>query len=265
MIKLVVSDIDGTLLPEGTDKINPEMYDVIRELQAKGITFVAASGRQYASIRYVFGPVADELYYISENGSNVMYHGKNISTEYMDPDLSEELIHYLLSLEGCGIILSTPEMLYVEKGQEELLKLMIEGYHDDVTAVDSLIPYCRHTNKVALYCGKGVDHLEKPIMERFSSRLNTARAGAIWIDFMKLGTDKGNALKELQKQLGITPEETMAFGDNCNDIGMLKCAGESYAVANAHPQLKEAAKYITYAHDEDGVIRTIREKLLQGD
>ena len=54
----------------------------------------------------------------------------------------------------------------------------------------------------------------------------------------------------------------MAFGDNCNDIGMLRQAGESYAVANAHPQLKEAAKHIAPPQQENGVLKVIRRELL---
>ena len=51
MIKLVASDVDGTLVPDGTFEIDPEIYDVIKKLKEKGITFVAASGRQYASLK----------------------------------------------------------------------------------------------------------------------------------------------------------------------------------------------------------------------
>ena len=72
MIKLVVSDIDGTLLKEGTDQINPEMFDAIRQMRARGILFAASSGRQYASMRHVFEPVANDMIFIAENGSNVM-------------------------------------------------------------------------------------------------------------------------------------------------------------------------------------------------
>ena len=57
MIKLVASDIDGTLLPEGTDKINPEIFEVILKLKEKGILFAAASGRHYCSISRLFEPV----------------------------------------------------------------------------------------------------------------------------------------------------------------------------------------------------------------
>ena len=59
MIRLIASDVDGTLVPESASQINPEYYDIIRALHQKGITVVIASGRQYASIRRLFEPVAD--------------------------------------------------------------------------------------------------------------------------------------------------------------------------------------------------------------
>ena len=68
MIKLIASDLDGTLLPEGTADINPEIFEVIGRLQAAGITFVAASGRTYGSIMSVFGQMEQELTVISDNG-----------------------------------------------------------------------------------------------------------------------------------------------------------------------------------------------------
>ena len=64
MIKLIASDLDGTLLKEGTMDINPEIYDIIRKLKAKGIVFAAVSGREYDSIERVFAPV--KLFLIKE-------------------------------------------------------------------------------------------------------------------------------------------------------------------------------------------------------
>ena len=61
MIKLVASDIDGTLVPEGTTSINPEFYEIIRKLKEKGILFVGASGRQYSSMRALLDPVFDDI------------------------------------------------------------------------------------------------------------------------------------------------------------------------------------------------------------
>ena len=69
MIKLVVSDIDGTLLPYRAQEIPGEIFREIRRLTERGILFCPTSGRQYTSLRRLFAPVADSLYYICENGT----------------------------------------------------------------------------------------------------------------------------------------------------------------------------------------------------
>ena len=79
MIKLIASDIDGTLLPEGTDRINREIFDVILKLKEQGIIFAAASGRQYNSIYELFQPVAHEMIFICENGAYVNCRGYQMS------------------------------------------------------------------------------------------------------------------------------------------------------------------------------------------
>ena len=78
MIKLIASDLDGTLLKEGTMDINPEIYDIIRKLKAKGIVFAAVSGREYDSIERVFAPVKDDIYFIAGNGGIISYQGEII-------------------------------------------------------------------------------------------------------------------------------------------------------------------------------------------
>lgn len=262
MIKLVVTDIDGTLLPEGTDQLNPELFDIIRELKKKDILFVAASGRQYGSMRYLFQPVENDIFFIAENGSNVMYQGKNVSSNFMDETIAKEVVTYFRTLKECEIVLSVPENLYLERENPELLDLLLNGYHNTVKMTDDLIALCGKTNKISAYRKDGIAVEAKGIQERFASRLNTVVAGDPWIDLMDLTADKGNALQYLQKQMQISKEETMAFGDNCNDIGMLRCAAESYAVANAAPEVKKAAKYIAPSNTEDGVLQILREKLL---
>ena len=241
MIKLVLTDIDGTLLPEGTDHLNPELFEVIRALKKNGIQFAVGSGRQYMSMRYLFQPVLDDVIFIAENGSNVMYQGKNLSSSFMDP-----------------------KCMYVEQKNEQVIALLENGYHNEVRIVPDLLPLCEHTNKLCVYCNAGSGVYEKALTERFGKDLNTMVSGDKWVDFMNRSADKGNALREVQQMLGVTPEETMAFGDNCNDIGMLQRAGESYAVANAHPEVKKTVKYIAPANTEDGVLQTVKERLLGG-
>ena len=78
MIKLIASDLDGTLLQEGTMDINPEIYDIIHKLKAKGIVFAAVSGREYDSIARVFAPVKDDIYFIAGNGGIISFQGEII-------------------------------------------------------------------------------------------------------------------------------------------------------------------------------------------
>lgn len=262
MIKLVATDIDGTLLPEGTDQINPELYDAIRELKKRGVMFVAASGRQYASMYHIFEPVANDIIFIAENGSNVMCRGKNMANSFLDPALAEEVVRYLRTLENCETGLSTPETMYIESEDPEIQELLMNGYHGNVEWTEDLVKLCGHTNKICVRRKEGVEPIREDIMKRFGDRLNVMVAGAVWIDFMSKSSDKGMALAKIQELMHISKEETMAFGDNGNDIGMLRQAGESYAVANARPEVKEAAKHIAPANTEDGVLRTIKEQLL---
>ena len=135
MIKLVVTDIDGTLLPEGTDHLNPELFEVIRALKKNGIQFAVGSGRQYMSMRYLFQPVLDDVIFIAENGSNVMYQGKNLSSSFMDPAQAKAVVRYLRTLDGCTTVLSVPECMYVEQKNEQVIALLENGYHNEVLCV----------------------------------------------------------------------------------------------------------------------------------
>ena len=85
-------------------------------------------------------------------------------------------------------------------------------------------------------------------------------AGDHWVDFIGSDVDKGNAVNELQGKLGISPDETMTFGDNLNDIGLILSASYGYAVAGARDELKEVA-YEVLPDRPDAVIRKMREAL----
>ena len=99
MTKLVVTDVDGTLVKESTLNINPEYYDVIRALHAKGIRVVLASGRQYESIRKLIEPVQDLVWYIADGGATLK----------MDRGLAVATAHPKIKAAADGIIPSYTE------------------------------------------------------------------------------------------------------------------------------------------------------------
>ena len=107
MIKLVASDLDGTLLQNGSKVLEPEIFPLIRKLKEKGILFVAASGRQYASLRHLFHEVADDIGYICENGALVMYQDQVLDCVSMEDSLKEELIKKITILIPLTFLNST--------------------------------------------------------------------------------------------------------------------------------------------------------------
>lgn len=264
MIKLIASDLDGTLLPEGTPDINPELFHVIRKLKEKGIVFVAASGRQYMSMSNVLQPVQNEIRFISDNGAYCVNSMKVTECRSFSRELLEEIVEYVRSLEDVFVLVSTPDGAYTDSREPEFIEWIRTGYQISLEVVDDILKQTEPIIKVAMY-GKKVDAvtLAKPAMERFMDRASVMVSGEHWVDFMECDVDKGAALRKIQEELGIKQEETMAFGDNNNDIGLLQCAKESYAVANARPEVKKIAKHVLTDDGQDAVLDMIRSLLLQ--
>ena len=256
-IKLIVTDLDGTLLREGTDRVNPEYYTAIRELQKKGIAFAAASGRQYHSIRHIFEPIKDEIYVIAQNGSFVSYQGNDIYVQNMETEKAWELTRQLLAIPGAEVLVNNKLMMYSQSEDEKFLDWMRYGYRNSITRVDRILDLDMEINMVSLYLKEKIEEEGAKICERWKDDFNCTLAGVGWLDCLDKRVNKGAAVKALQESLGILPEETMAFGDGMNDIEMLKAVGESYAMANARQEVKDSAKHIAGSNENDGVLKEL--------
>lgn len=257
MIKLVVSDIDGTLIPDGYHTLKPRMKELVLELKEKGITFVAASGRQYPSMKKLFDGVEDEVIFVAENGAYVVCRDKEIEENAMDKTIAEELIGELRQLENCFLTVSVKDNLYIESNDEEFVDLLVNGYKNEITIVEDVLSYDLNIIKVSIYKKEIIDDLAKTIIPKWEDKLKVSLAGHRWLDFMDLNVDKGNSIARIQELLNIGVDETIVFGDNINDLGMLKRARDSYAVANAREEVKAAAKHITDTNLNDGVIKVL--------
>lgn len=257
MIKLVATDIDGTLIGDGENKLNPRMNELILLLKEKGIVFVAASGRQYPSIRKLFHEVQDEMIFVAENGAYVVCRGVEIDEVTMNRKLATKLIKEIRELEDCFLTVSVKEKFYVETKDEEFLDLLIHGYKNEVTIVDDVLEYDLDIIKISIFKKDGADEIAKWMTPEWEDKFKVVLAGHEWLDFMDLKVDKGNAIQKIQKVLNIGIDETIVFGDNINDLGMFKRAKDSYAVANARIEVREAAKHITDSNLNNGVIQIL--------
>lgn len=261
MIKLVASDIDGTLVKESSPDLSREMIEIIQKLKEKGILFVAASGRQYHSIRHLFHEVADDIAYIAENGAHIVYQGKVLSVVEMERKTAEGIIADMRSFyPSCELLVSTTEGCYMETDNSEFIRWIDESYHNKFTVVEDVLRENLPIIKASLYQKGGIRDIgESILIPKWETEVKACMAGEEWVDFMDKTVDKGHALRFLQSYLHISHEETMAFGDNNNDVGMMGAADQSYAVENAVQEVREKAKYSCAPYYEHGVYRVLKE------
>lgn len=263
-IKLVASDVDGTLLVEGTPYLNPAYYDVIRELKKQGILFTVASGRQFISVRNVFREIEDEVYFIADNGAHVLKGTETLYCHTMERKVVEDIVAYVRTLPDAFMLFSTPGGAYTDCKNREYIRKNEEGYHVKMVQVEDILTVKEPVIKIALCCETiDAEEMARPASRLFGEVAEVTASGAHWVDFMAKGMDKGKALTKLQERLSISFEETMAFGDNLNDVTMLQNAGESYAVATARAAAKKAARYVLEDTSGDAVLMVLRTLLDQ--
>lgn len=257
MIKLIATDLDGTLLQNGAQSLQPSTLKLIKQLMDKGIIFVAASGRQYPNLKRLFKGIDHNMVFLCENGSLVMYQDKVIKKSTLERSLGQSILLDISKEPGCEILLSGENTCYIENHDTEYLVHMRDHVKNNVTPVSDIFRVKEDYLKISAYIKSGVSkYYEDHFMNNWNGKTQCAIAGFDWFDFTALGTNKGTAIEKLQELFHITPDECMAFGDNYNDIEMLSSVQYSYAMANAKPSVKEVCKYST-----DLVEKILRELL----
>lgn len=244
MIKLIASDLDGTLLLNGAQSLPEEIFPLIRELKKQGILFVAASGRQYPNMRRLFDPVAEEMAFISENGALAVKDEKVLYQDNFDPALAREIAEAIDAREGSEFSCATRDFYYIRPKTQHYLELMTKVVKTTSKVIKSFDEMTQPCMKLAVYERAGLQ--EDSIRywrERFSDRCTVVTSGTEWVDFIPFGTNKAKGLREYQKRLGILPEECAVFGDEYNDIEMLKSTPWSFAMAHSKQGVKAAATY----------------------
>lgn len=257
MIKLIVSDIDGTLVEDGGSCLDPELYQVILKLKEQGIYFAAASGRHATSMEHIFEPIRDKIFYIGDNGAYVGCYGRSLFQSEYRQELALDVINDMKQL-GLDILVDCADCAYTDSKNEEFLNWILNGYHFNLKQMEDLRELTVPIVKIAGCRMSGVEKLAEPIMEKYGKELKVTLAGMQWVDTMDPSVNKGNAVRLLQESLDILPEETVAFGDQLNDIEMLKRAYYSFAVANGRQETKEAARFIADSNINDGPLKIMK-------
>ena len=200
MIRLIASDIDGTLLPYDETVMPQRLFPLIRRLRERNILFCPASGRQYHSMRTLFAPVADEMCFLCENGA-VLY---GPGTEEGAPLLSKTLLprqealalsRAIMDIPGCDVIIEGQNLNYLCGCGPELVHEMAVNHGNLVTMVDRPEDVPEEIVKIAAYCPNGMDGPAAILAPRWGEPFHMAVAGLVWLDF-SIAT-KGTGLAEM--------------------------------------------------------------------
>lgn len=244
-ILAVASDFDGTIIKEGMTKPPALFFDAVNELFKNHIPFIAASGRQYANLRRILAPIADKIDYIAENGCLVVCQGNIIHKSAIGRNLAMELLKDMLEQPNTEIMISGENTGYTVTNNQEFLTMLYKRIQYNLTVLNSYEEIPEDIIKMSIYWKTGIPKdPEAWFHQKYDSLLQVANGGNGWLDFNALGTGKGEALQILCDHLQIPIANTVAFGDNENDISMLQRAGISYAVDSALPHVKATANHI---------------------
>lgn len=256
MIKLVVTDLDGTLLNDNHE-VPERFWEIADRLFDKGIKLGIATGRPHFSITAKFETIVDQVYAISDNGSRVVHENTDLLSKSLPHDVIEALVTTGRSIENAWPILCGRDQWYMENTGDALMKAVL-AYHSNFKIVDDLTKVDDAILKVTVYDVAGSEQNSYPEYKRFENSLKIAVGGAKWLDIMRADVNKGEAVQMLQSLHNINPDETLVFGDFMNDYEMMKTAKYSYAMKNANPKLKEVANFVTDKdNNEAGILEVI--------
>lgn len=252
--------MDGTLL-DSQHRLSNEFFEIFPRLQAKGIAFAPASGRQYYNIRNVFHTLRDQLYFIAENGGYMAYRDEDWLVQEMDPALTRKLISDTRDVEGTFTILCGKDRAYIQDNSPFFIE-HLQKFYDEYRVVPDLLNVADDRFlKIAVCDMSGAEGNVYKLFRHLSSELQIKVSGNIWMDISHKDANKGTALRNLQQRLGVSPEETMVFGDYLNDIEMMEQAHFSFAMENAHPDVKAISRFTARSNDDNGVIEILRRVL----
>ena len=259
-IKLVAADMDGTLL-NAKHELSPGFFPLFEQMKARRILFAAASGRQYWNLLNRFESIQDDVIFIAENGSYVVYKGEELLVQAMEPDVTREQIKTARKIPGVHIILCGKKGAYVESEAPAFID-NVKMYYDRFEVVDDLLKVDNDQFlKIAICDLLGSEANSYPFFKQNKDHLQVKISGHIWLDISHQLANKGRALNVLQQKYDISVDETMVFGDYLNDLEMMQQASFSFAMENAHVDIKNVARFIAKSNEENGVTIVLKEML----
>ncbi|KAA9014542.1 Cof-type HAD-IIB family hydrolase [Niallia endozanthoxylica] len=283
-MKLIASDLDGTLLNE-IGEISQENIQAIIKAEEKGLTFVVATGRSYDSAKRILTKAGILCPIICLNGAAAYdINGRLIRNIPMDAAVCRKIVSVCQKAEMYtelfmeNSVLSSGKDNFMDVAiqmfknvmpnstEEEIRHVVERRFQDEnVQFTDNLEKQISNENNT-IYKVLSFSLDEKKLAEAYNELKNEpgmiiTSSGHMNLEFNHPDAKKGLALKELVNSMGIDMRDVMALGDNLNDKSMLEEVGRGVAMGNAAEEIKELCKYTTKRNTEHGVAYAIEEML----
>ena len=263
-VKLFVSDLDGTMLPDG-NVVSAENIAAVRRAVEAGVTVTIATGRMFEAALPVACALGVDVPIISYNGGLIKSPSGHVYEEHtVDPALAHDIIAFC-KVRGWYIQSYSGGVLrYVEACDESRFYENSQKLTGEAVGWDGLFAHTEGNCKLLLVTKELSVTLARAeaVLAAFGERVDVTRSADYLIEIVPKGISKASALRSLAAKLGIAIEETMAIGDAYNDLPMLKAAGKSIAMGNAFPEVKEVTDYETLTCEENGLAAAIYHYVL---
>lgn len=261
VIKLVASDMDGTLL-DGQGEVPPETYDLVRRLDAAGIRFVAASGRRLDTLREQFAPVVDRMDFVASNGAQVVVDGKLVDLELFSHAALRRMAHAVDLFDTLHLALFDDTRSYLlddercfEREIDKNLPLPVRAYGVPAPEIGIV--------KASIYCDDAVMDMAYALARELGDEFVFAPSGKRWIDVMQRGVNKATGIEQVLEARGFAFGEVMAFGDSMNDYELLRRVGVSCAMGNGRSAIRQISDRVLGTNLEQSVQKEIAALLAE--
>lgn len=267
MIKMIAVDMDGTFLDDKKEYDKALFTEQLGLLKKLGISFVVASGNQYLHLKRYFPEFLSEISFICENGALIVEKNQFAYERFIHPIVVKTIIETLISNKELIVdrmILSGKRGSYLLKNtKDEFIKSGRFFYHN-LHLVDSLLDVTDNIYKITLNFPADKKAEGRSFLQNaFHDQVKILTSGVKAIDIISNEAGKEVGLEVLQEQLEISNDELACFGDNLNDLGMIKKAKYGFVMENGKAELKKHAYKVIGNNNQNAVLREINEIILE--
>ena len=259
MIKMVATDIDGTILPYDGN-FHPSVINCIKNLDRKGIKVVLVTGRMHSSTVPIARRLGLTNPIISYQGGLIKdINGKTLFQTVLEPDTAKTIINWARQ-NNVHLNLYIDDKLYVEH-DDEIIKSYIKGKFVDYTVCSFDDLELKDINKLLAIDIENPDRVTKWVefLQKEYPYLYIVKSTPYYCEIGAKDATKSHGVECLCNMWGIKREETLTIGDQNNDIDLVKCGGTGVAMGNATEELKQNADYITDTVENDGFVKAVEK------